>query len=217
VDEAMTPNPPEHTEDTALIRAALAGHSTALRVLVRRLLPVIHARVKTFLRTRSGTAIGSDDASDLVQQVWTTLMQEDGHALRAYDPTRGKSLEGYVGMICQRELWRAVEKLRAQKREGERQAVPLDERRQETVGNGLSGPEKVAAAREHLQALLWHLEHVLDARDRVVMRCLYHDAMSAEETASMLGVATQVVYKSQHRIRSAARAYRSRVSEAIAG
>src|SRR5690606_31436957 len=94
----------------------LRGDRGAARSLLLRLTPVIQARVRGTLRRRS-SALSPDD---VVQEVWVVLMQDDKRLLRRYDPSRGTSLEGYVGGIADRVSSDAVRRSRAAKRDAAR-------------------------------------------------------------------------------------------------
>src|SRR6267142_3656158 len=81
-------------EDRALIRRALDGDPSAAKILVRRLMPVVHARVGWFL-WKGAKRPSARDHEDLTQEIWLALMKNDGHRLRAFDPEKGASLEGF--------------------------------------------------------------------------------------------------------------------------
>lgn len=187
------------------VERALRGDRTALRGLVERLFPLVAARVRAFVRRRPTGRIGPHDAHDLAQDLWVTLFKDDGRSLREWSPERGLSLEGYVGLLAQRELWARVREESAGKRGGGLATVELDPERSE--GGPAGDPERLAADRDLLTRLASHLEASLPERGRLVLRLLYTDECSPSEAAAVLGVEVQVVYNWQFRIRKLAQDY----------
>jgi RNA polymerase sigma-70 factor (ECF subfamily) len=202
---AASPGTERQDETLALLRRALGGDAPALRVIVRRLIPVVRARVRRCLARQWGRALGPQDGDDVTQDVWLVLMRDGGRQLRAWDPSRGATLEGYVAMVAEREVQNRVQNVRALKRGGDRVLLPLADAPE--VASGAASPEQAAEARHLAAALTTHLDEALPERGRLVLRCLFGDGRSPGETASLLGVDVQVVYNWQHKIRAAARAF----------
>lgn len=89
------------------MKQALEGDREALRALLARLTPVIQARVvrALLLRQRQGLARAvRQEVEDLTQEVFVALFDQGGRALLAWDPTRGLSLENFVGLVTQRQV-----------------------------------------------------------------------------------------------------------------
>ncbi len=189
----------------AFVRRALGGDGGSLRALVRRLVPVIKARTDVFLAARPGRRIGPHGADDLVQDVWLALIKDGGRLLLAWDPARGMTLEGYVGLVTKRELWGRVRQETAGKRGSGLRAVDLDD----VDAPAAHDVEAEAIGRDLARSLSDHLEQQLPERGRLVMRYLYTDQCSPAEVADLLGVNLQVVYNWQHKIRQLAHAFLS--------
>lgn len=217
----MRPNrsaPVPSEDDAAQVRAALAGDRAAVRALVERLTPAIRARVLRL--TRGAGAPGGHAVEDLVSEVWARLLANDAQRLRAYDPSRGKTLEGYVSLIAGQLVVTLVRAARAEKRGSGRAEEPLDAA--EHVAAVSPDPEQslVAASGEGLFA---HLEANLSDRGRLVLRLVYVDGLSVADAATALGVTAQVIYNWQFKIRGLAEAWRAsegrdaRTSAAVGG
>lgn len=205
-------DPAAAQEAADLIRLALKGQSTAVRLMTRRLLPVIHARVGAYFSRRAGRRVAAHDAEDLAQEIWTELLRDDGRLLRAYDPQRGKTLEGYVGLLCRRELWRREQEAGRLKRGS---GAPADDLDDVPVPDGLPGPERDVLGRDLAATLRAHLHAVLPPRGRAVLAFVFEDELDPKEAASALGVELQVVYNWQHRIRQESRAFLARQEQTI--
>lgn len=193
--------PPGDPRAQQLVADAMAGPGPARDELIRRLTPVIRARVRRRL-ARLGT-LGAHDGDDLTQDIWVVLVKDDGRQLRAYDSGRGASLENYVGRIAEREVGNRLDKVRALKRGGNATAAALDD----VQIAGEDGTRVVSRAT--LASLLKHLDAELPARGKLVLRLLYADGLKPADAARVMGVKVQVVYNWQHKIRGLAKAFDS--------
>lgn len=182
-----------------LIAAASRKDRAATRTLVERLFPIVRARVRLVQARRSD--LRHLDAGDLVQQVFVVLLDHDARQLAQWDPARGASLEGFVGMVTEREVGNAGQRAGARQRFEVMTDAPAD------APVDSSSPEAQTTARDAVSRLGAFLEAQLPVKGRVVLKCLYSDGLDADETARVLGVNRQVVYNWQHRIRSLAREF----------
>ncbi|MFN3199412.1 MAG: RNA polymerase sigma factor [Bradymonadia bacterium] len=199
-DERQTSDP---EADAALVRDALSGNTLAMRRLVRRLLPVVRAQVGYTLRRHWRRPVASDVRDEYAQEVWLALLEESGKRLMAFEPDRGASFEGYVGVVTERTVVSILRKRLAQKRGGDQKAVNPEVMGQ--IADEQVDPERQVAARSEAKALFAHLDAQLPERGRLVLRALYVDGCSPADAAKALGVNTQVVYNWQHKIRGLAR------------
>src|SRR5688572_3360023 len=145
------------SEAHALIRRAVAGNEEAAKTLIRRLMPVIRARVRRWL----GQQRAPLEEEDLVQEVWLRLIEGGGRRLLAYDPSRGTTLEGYAGMIAEREIGKLAQKARAKKRRGALVQVEADHAE---IPADHPTPETEIEARELAARLGRHLDSQLPAK-----------------------------------------------------
>lgn len=187
-------------DDTlALIASASRRDKAAVRTLTERLLPVVRARVRR-LQARRGD-LRQLDTSDLIQQIFVCLLDDDARQLAQWNPARGASLEGYVGMIAEREAGNSGQKVAARAKHEITTASQAD------APNPEPSPETQVIARDAAARLGAWLDGQLPPKGQVVLRCLYTDGLDADETAQALGVTRQVVYNWQHRIRALAREF----------
>lgn len=196
------PNRRDTHAAAALLKSALAGDDDAMRRLVRRLRPILVARIRR---------AGAEPVEDVVQALWLTLLERDGRRLRAFDPTRGITLEGFVGMLADREVSKhrrrgqALKRGHGMHREALDDAPPIEAER--------ASPESAVVGARLAQDLIAHLESELSSKGLIFLRFLYCDGCSVAETAAALGVTTQVVYNWQHKIRGLARAWLARAGD----
>ncbi|HET6583801.1 MAG TPA: sigma-70 family RNA polymerase sigma factor [Nannocystaceae bacterium] len=183
---------------------AVGGHDRSARALVRRLTPLVRARVRRAL-AREGACLGVGDADDVVQQVMLELFADHGRRLRAYDPERGVSLAGWVGMVADRQITDLARRSAAQKRGGPSpEFVVADE-----LPSASAGPEDVAVAIDLAKRLIDHLDRSLPSSGRAVLDGVFANGRTIGEVAADAGLTRQVVYNWQHRIRVAVRAFMS--------
>jgi len=180
-----------------LIRQAAQGQRAAQEMLRRRLARVIGARVRRFLDRFLRLRMAGRDAADLYQDIWVALTKEGWKVMLAWEPERGRGLEGYVGMVCERELSHTARSSRTQSRSPE--VLAVDGEQPEAAGG--TSPELAIVARDLGGRLEKHLMDTLSARDAVILRLLYQDGRKPAQAAKALGVNTQVIYNVQHHIR----------------
>jgi RNA polymerase sigma-70 factor (ECF subfamily) len=89
------------------LERALRGDRASLRVLVGELTPVIQARVaRVLLRSATGRQAGRavrQEVEDMTQEVFVSLLEDGGKALRSWAPERGASLKNFVGLLAERQ------------------------------------------------------------------------------------------------------------------
>lgn len=183
----------------ALLRRTLDGERAAGRVLLDRLLPVVHARVWRRLRGVPGLGL---DPADLVQETLASLFADDARVLRQYDPARGASPENFVGLVAERMAGRLIEHARAQRRGGGQAGVSLDDA--QGAADEAPGAARRVEDQDLVRRFAEHVEATLPERGRLVFRLLYLDEFSPPEVATALNVNLQVVYNWQHRVRTEA-------------
>ncbi len=143
-------------EHATLVRGALARDEQSVRTLLRLLGPVIHVRVtRVVLRHRAYAADihqKRQQIEDLTQEVLAALFESGGRLLRGWDPNRGMTLLGYVGLIAEQQ---ATCILRSGRRNPWRDELTSDEG---TMGEDASDdaptPDSVLASRQLLSRIV---------------------------------------------------------------
>ena len=201
------------TEDTAeLVRRALAGDPAAVAELVAVLTPVIQARVaRTLLACRHRLAGSRDvrqEVEDLTQDVFLALFARDARVLRAWQAERGLSLESFVGLVAERQV-RSF--LRSGRRNPWKEDPILTDGELEPEAPD-SGPEEVAASREHLSLLLDRLREELSPLGRWMFELLFVQELSQAEVQAASGLSADAVYAWRSRLRRLAQKLLAEVS-----
>lgn len=188
-------------EDTvALVRDALAGDQTALTRLVALLTPVIQARVaRTLLAHRSLLGANRNvrqEVEDRTQDIFLSLFARDGRELRRWKAERGLSLENFVGLVSERNVWSF---LRSGKR-NPRKEEPMPEKDLNREARDVD-PEKNTAIRELLRLVLERLREELSPLGYHLFELLFVEDLSVPETMAASGLSADAVYAWRSRLR----------------
>lgn len=153
--------------DQTLIADALARRPAACRTLVDRLSPAIQRQVNGAL-IRRGRA-RREEVRDHVQEIFRILLDDDGKILRAWDPDKGASLEGYVGMVAERRVASILSSGR-KSAHAEDPTAPEDfDQAEEAAPN----PELTTMSRQLLARVLDELRQRLTDQGYLMFRLLY--------------------------------------------
>ncbi len=164
------------THDSPIdLEACRRGDPAAWRQFVERYARVIHAAVQ---RT-AGRRGAHEYLEDLTQQVFVRLVAKDYALLKRYDPQRA-TLSTWLTIVSRSV---AIDHLRRQPQT----TITLDEARDQPA------PDTPDAQAEGL-----HLpEHLLSARQAMILRLLFDQGLEVDTIAAMLKVEAQTVRGSQ--------------------
>jgi RNA polymerase sigma-70 factor (ECF subfamily) len=185
-------------DERGLIDRALDGDAEGARLLVRLLMPVVHARAARMLVRRRGGS-GRDvrqDVEDVAQEVFSALFEDGGRILRLWDPSRGLSLASYVGLIAEREV---ASILRSGKRSPWKEtATDLDDLDRE-LGH-VADAEPRIASREQLARLMDRLQEALSPRGLELFHRLIVEEEAVENVCKTTGMTSDAVYAWKSRL-----------------
>jgi RNA polymerase sigma factor (sigma-70 family) len=182
----------------------------AVRWFVGALTPLIHATVaRRLLRARgAGRRDAHQEVKDFVQQVFVTLLADQAHVLRQWDPARGRSLTSFVCLVSEREVVSAL-RTRSRNPWSEEPVVVDDEH---DLGEGDAGPESIVASREALEAIVRALRPRLKESGMELFYLLVAEERSVEDVAAITGMTTGAVYAWHGRFRRLVREIRAEVA-----
>lgn len=187
---------PEEQNPHVLIQQALAGDPPSVRALVDRLSPVVSKRVAATLWRLGNRRNVPQDAADMVQDVFLALFQADGKALRAWDPTRGMSLDSFVGLLTQHQV---VSILRSGRTSPWREE-PRETEHFEALGAPAASPETITSSREDLRSLLDRLRETLSPRGLELFQRIIIDEEPLETLAATTGLTRDAIYQWKSRL-----------------
>ena len=181
------------------LRMALEGDPAAARALVDRLTPVVQVRVTRALLRRSAVAAGRDlrqEVEDLTQEVFLSLFQKQGRALRAWDPQRGLSLENFVGLLAQHQVSSILRTGRASPFTD----LPTETAVLDRQAEGSAPPDSLAASREMLDSLLVAMRARLSPRGLELFWRLMVREEAVDGVAADTGMTTDAIYAWRSRL-----------------
>jgi RNA polymerase sigma-70 factor (ECF subfamily) len=182
-----------------LIERALAGDPASVRALVNRLSPVIARRVAATLWRRCGRINVAQEVTDMSQEVFLSLFQSDGKALRAWDPARGMALDSFVGLLAHHQ----VTSLLRNRKTAPRRADPTRDNELERFAARDASPESIVASREDLRALLDRLRETLSPRGLELFHRIMVDQESIERLTATTGLTAVALYQWKRRLKRA--------------
>jgi RNA polymerase sigma-70 factor (ECF subfamily) len=204
---------PQDTE--SLLRRALAGEQTALARLVAVLTPVIQARVARTLLSRKARLAGGrsvrQEVEDLSQEVFLALFARDAHVLRSWQAERGLSLENFAGLVAERQV---LSFLRSGRRNPQQETAWGEDEIDAPAPD--SGPEEVAAGREHLARLLDRLREEASPLGYRLFHLLFVQELSLPEVRAASGLSADAVYAWRSRLRRLAQSLLAEMSGKVA-
>lgn len=193
---------PESEDPRELVRGALDGDPTSLQHLINRLAPVISKCVTSALwRRNHGARNVTQEAPDIVQEVFLSLFQADGRPLRAWDPARGSSLESFVGLLARHQTDSILRNGRTCPwREDPTDFADLDD-----LASDGRPPEAVASSRDELRQLLDRLCDRLSPRGLEIFTFMVIEEESVDELSVRLGLTHEALYQWRSRFSKLAR------------
>jgi RNA polymerase sigma factor (sigma-70 family) len=199
-------------EPADLLADTLAGQPRAARALIDLLYPVVQARVARVLMRSTGARRGNarQEVDDLTQEVFASLFDRQGKALRSWDPARGLSLPNFVGLLAER--W-ALSILRSGRRTPFA-GVADEERELDRLPEPGPGPEPAAMSRQLLELLLDRLRLALSPLGFHLFQLLYVEDRAPEEVAATARMSADAVYAWRSRLRKLAHHLASELSVA---
>ncbi|MGC6493417.1 MAG: RNA polymerase sigma factor [Myxococcota bacterium] len=191
------------TDDISILeRGLLGGHAGAHR-LITYITPVIQRRVAQVLL---GGNVGPrrnvrEEVEDLVQEVFTTLFANDSAVLRKWDPEKGLSLRGFVGLVARR---RANALLSARKRHPWWEEAIADDVAERMLG-GEHVEERQILAKDQLIHALEVVAAGQSERGERLLRWLFVEGMTTEEVQERTAMSRASVYQWRSRLAKALR------------
>jgi RNA polymerase sigma-70 factor (ECF subfamily) len=186
-----------------LLHQALAGDDGAVTSLVDLLTPVVQARVARTLLAGRPAGGGRDlrgQVEDLTQEVFLQLFAEGGKVLASWEPERGLTLTGFVGLVAQRRALSIVRTAKGSPWKEEPAAAETLER-----PDAGPGPEDRSTSRQTLRKLLGRLQEETSPQGWHLFQLLFVRESPVEEVGRLTGLSRDALYAWRSRLRRRAR------------
>ena len=192
------------TMTPADIARACDGDDTQLDRLIAEVLPAIRLEITHGLRRRAAARRrdATQDVDDFVQDVLVHLLSQRGRRLRAWDPTRGRSLRNFVRLLARRQLARVLEGFRGNPWEGGAAADDTE------VEQRVPAPEQVfdrILSRQQLDRLMERLRARFNDRSQHLFELLYVEQRPVAEVCEVMKMSRPAVDQWNVRLRQLVR------------
>lgn len=194
--------------DKQLVRLVNQRDAEASRMFIRRFTPVVRWRVGAALSRyeRTSERHSREDVLDLIQEVFVALLQRGGRVLQHWDPDRGLSLEGYIGLVAYRE---ASARLKSGRKSGWAEAptpaVVLNDQVDERT------PEAHLSAKQQVDAVLSRVDQALSPRGRQILRSMLEPGTTDSDLCERFELTASALYTFRSRVHGLISAARKRL------
>ncbi|MBK6690980.1 MAG: sigma-70 family RNA polymerase sigma factor [Myxococcales bacterium] len=180
-------------EDMVLVQGLVAGDPRSWREFSVRYDRLIQRCIAKVIR-RFGSRVTAEDAREIQGQLILSLLANDKHKLKSFDPTRGSRLSSWIGMLAMNA---AYDYLRSIRREPNKAALSeaFD------LPCSSSDPFESAAERERADLAARMLSDFSE-RDRIFATLYFAEGMDPVEIADRLNISVKTVYSKKHKIQS---------------
>jgi RNA polymerase sigma factor (sigma-70 family) len=190
----------------------IARDRDSVRIFLREMTPVVHARVaRSVVRrgTRSGQSRSvAEEVEDLVQEVFAALFDNDARVLRSWDSGRGLSIANFVGLVAEHQVANLF-------RSGKRRPWTDDlfvEGEADTLSENATGPEALVESRDLFATIVSRLRAELSPRGLELFYSLIVEDASSAQVAETMGLSLDAVYAWRSRLTKLVRAIAAEVS-----
>ena len=152
--------------------------------------PPAAAVMRALIRRTLRTSGREEETSDVLQEAFIRICQNDFHALKRYDPKRAK-LSTWIGLIA---IGAALDHVRRKKLE----TVDLEQAPEEAFATNDKMPEA---------SKLTIPENLLSPRQALILKLIYEDDWEVSEVASHLQIEEQTVRSMRHKALEKLRKY----------
>jgi RNA polymerase sigma-70 factor (ECF subfamily) len=178
-------------DDASIVEGMLLDNARAWRAFKRRFDRLVLQQITKVTRQFRGI-VAPDDVDEIYASFYASLLANDKHKLRAYDPTRGTRLSTWVALLASH---RAYDYLRARRRQPEH--ADLEEASGAVCE--LPDPFERFATGERTNIAINAL-NALSKKDRAFVRLYFGEELAPNEVAAKLRVSVKTVYSKKHKM-----------------
>jgi RNA polymerase sigma-70 factor (ECF subfamily) len=179
--------------DDDLIAGMLANDPPAWREFQKRYDRLV-MRCITKVTRRFSTIVSQDDVREIYATFYVSLVANDMHKLRTFDPERGNRFSSWIGLLA---INSAYDYLRGLKREPQKECITeaVD------VSSDLPDPFELTSDLERASIAHKTLEE-FSAKDRTFAALYFGEGMAPQDIAEKMNISVKTVYSKKHKIQS---------------
>ena len=190
---ASAPAADRFESDDDLIAGMLANDPAAWREFQVRYDRLI-MRCVTKVTRRFASMVSQDDVREVYANLYVSLLGNDMHKLRTFDPERGNRFSSWIGLLA---INAAYDYLRTLKREPQKECIT------EAMDLVADIPDPFELTSEHERATIAQ-ETLADfsEKDRTFAALYFGEGMDPQDIATKMNISVKTVYSKKHKIQS---------------
>lgn len=179
--------------DDDLIAGMLANDARAWREFQSRYDRLI-IRCITKVTRRFASVVSQDDVREVYATLYVSLLANDMHKLRSFDPERGNRFSSWIGLLA---INAAYDYLRTLRREPQKECIT------EAMELVCEMPDPFELTSEHERAKIAQktLEDFSE-KDRTFAALYFGEGMDPQDIANTMNISVKTVYSKKHKIQS---------------
>jgi RNA polymerase sigma-70 factor (ECF subfamily) len=178
-------------DNASIVAGMIKDDPRAWRAFKRRFDRLVLQQITRVTR-QFKAVVAPDEVQDIYASFYVSLLANDKHKLRAFDPERGSRLSTWIALLASH---RAYDYLRARRRQPE--TAGLEEA--STAVCDRPDPFERFATGERTTAALAALR-ALSKKDRAFAKLYFADELAPNEVAAKLRVSVKTVYSKKHKM-----------------
>jgi RNA polymerase sigma-70 factor (ECF subfamily) len=179
--------------DDDLIAGMLANDPAAWREFQVRYDRLI-MRCVTKVTRRFASMVSPDDVREVYANLYVSLLGNDMHKLRTFDPERGNRFSSWIGLLA---INAAYDYLRTLKREPQKECIT----EAMELGSDLPDPFELTSERERASIAHETLAEFSE-KDRTFAALYFGEGMDPQDIATEMNISVKTVYSKKHKIQS---------------
>lgn len=179
--------------DDELVAGMLARDPAAWREFQSRYDRLI-IRCITKVTRRFASIVSQDDVREIYATLYVSLLANDMHKLRSFDPERGNRFSSWIGLLA---INAAYDYLRTLKREPQKECIT------EAMDLVCELPDPFELTSEHERAAIAQRTLAdFSEKDRTFAELYFGEGMDPQDIADRMNISVKTVYSKKHKMQS---------------
>ncbi len=179
--------------DEALVAGLVTNDPAAWRAFQKKYDGLIVRCISKVTR-RFASRVSQDDVREIYANLYVSLLGNDMHKLRTFDPERGSRFSSWIGLLA---INAAYDFLRALKRR------PLEQDISDAVDVVADAPDAFELTSEAERASIAQAALAeFSEKDRTFAALYFGEGMEPQEIATTMNISIKTVYSKKHKIQS---------------
>ena len=151
-------------------------------------------RCITKVTRRFSSIVSQDDVREVYATLYVSLLANDMHKLRTFDPERGNRFSSWIGLLA---INAAYDHLRSLKREPQKECIS------EALDLVCDMPDPFELTSEHERhAIAQKTLEDFSEKDRTFAALYFGEGMDPQDIAEKMNISVKTVYSKKHKIQS---------------